>query len=70
MVLYDKRFLTSFGMTGFWAESRGSSGDSQRFLLLFRKSGENRHCFPFILTNVMSFRALARNLYFVINYSR
>jgi hypothetical protein len=79
----NKRFLTSFGMTGSWAESKGRSGDSPEFFSFICKSEANRHFFLFTLINDLSFRALARNrvplrrdeltegnLILIINHSR
>ena len=62
------RFLTSFGMTGSFVESKGRSGDSQGFFLTFMNTGANRRFFPGCLTNQLSFRALARNLCFINNH--
>ena len=53
--IIKKRFLTSFGMTGSWGESKGKSGDSPEFFSFFSKSEANRRFFPFTLINDMSF---------------
>ena len=65
-----KRFLTSFGMTFWWVGGEGRSGDSPDFYSFSLMSGANRHFFLSTLINELSFRAVARNLNLIINYSR
>ena len=55
--IIKKRFLTSFGMTNSWGESKGKSGDSLLTCEKMKRTLANRRFFPFTLINDMSFRS-------------